>query len=39
MGRKVSFEKHDTYDFSDIAKQGKIDSRPKGWIHQSILLF
>jgi hypothetical protein len=25
------FEKHDTYDFSDIAKQGKIDSRPKGW--------
>ena len=25
------FDKHEIYDFSDIAKQGRIDSRPKGW--------
>ena len=25
------FDKHETYDFSDIARQGRIDSRPKGW--------
>ena len=25
------FDKHEIYDFSDIARQGRIDSRPKGW--------